>query len=79
MSVLGSVMTTLFVPETGGRTLEEVDADCEVLREHDTLAEALARRALVDARRKHQQAVALTRDIDELRKNMLFSTRYGPW
>jgi hypothetical protein len=33
--LLGNVMTTLFVKETGYKTLEEVDASSKVLTEHD--------------------------------------------
>jgi MFS transporter, PHS family, inorganic phosphate transporter len=35
VSLLGNVMTTLFVKETGFKTLEEVDAGCKTLEEFD--------------------------------------------
>lgn len=35
VSLLGALMTAIFVRETGGRTLEEVDAGSAVLREYD--------------------------------------------
>ena len=41
---MGVIMTTLFVKESGGRTLEEVDAGCVTLRAHDEKVAAESKR-----------------------------------
>ena len=40
ISAIGAIMTLFFVKETGGKTLEEVDAACVTLAAHDAKAEA---------------------------------------
>ena len=40
VSLAGNVMTFFFVRETGGRSLQEVDDECETLKRHDLLLSA---------------------------------------
>jgi PHS family inorganic phosphate transporter-like MFS transporter len=62
VSLLGAAMTAIFVRESGGRTLEEVDAGSAVLREHDRLrghaAEAEADAAEAKAAAANEAAAA---------------------
>jgi len=47
ISLLGNVMTTIFVRETGGKTLEEVDSSSKVLADHDASANTRVSHAVI--------------------------------
>ena len=54
ISFLGNIFTYFFVKETGGKTLDEVDAACETLKKHDILvasnnSDLALRKLVVDA------------------------------